>query len=182
MPTPKSSDRRLWMFRGLFALLAVSLLALILLHSSSSPTADADWLKLTEGRGRTAQGASIRMGFDRPAHPLSLETSLRARCANGSSWGLRWSPFDGTAARFRREGRGLRVVEISARTYADGTFGQNVLSMRATFGPGARQVRGWVRLTVAFSRANGWSTTCDSGRVPFAIGAPLAPARVARAS
>jgi hypothetical protein len=181
MPTGKSSNRTLWMFRGLFALVAVLLLALILLHSSPGPTADADWLKLTEGRGRTAQGASIAMRFDRPAHPLALETSLRARCANGSSWGLRWSPFDGTAARFRRERRGLRVVEISARTYGDGTFGQNVLSMRATLGPGARQVRGWVRLTVAFSRANGWSTTCDSGRVPFAIDAPLAPARATSA-
>jgi hypothetical protein len=74
MPTGKSSNRTLWMLRGLFALVAVSLLALILLHSSSSPTADAGWLKLTEGRGRTARGASIAMRFDRPGHPLALAT------------------------------------------------------------------------------------------------------------
>jgi len=180
MPTEKSSNRTLWMFRGLFALVAVALLALVL-HSGSSRTADADWLKLTEGRGRTAQGASIAMRFDRPGHPLALATYVRAPCANGSSWRTSWSPFDGPAVTFRRERRGVRVVETSARTHADGTFGQTVLSMHATLGPGATQVRGWVRMTVAFSRANGWSTPCDSGRVPFTIDAPRAPTRVAQA-
>jgi hypothetical protein len=165
----------LWMFRGLFALIAVALLALVL-HSSSSHTVDADWLELTEARGRTAQGEVIDMRFDRPGHPVGLETYVRVRCAQGSHWGARWSPFDGTAVPFRREGRGLRIVEISDRTFPDGTFGQSVLSMHAMLGPGAGQVRGWVRMTVAFSRANGWSTPCDSGRVPFAIHAPSAPA------
>jgi hypothetical protein len=179
MPTGKRSNRMLWIFRGVFALVAASLLALVL-HSGSSHTTDAHWLDLTEGRGRTAQGRVIAVRFDRPGHPVGLETYLRVRCANGSHWGARWSPFDGTAVRFRRERRGLRVVEISDHTHPDGTFAQSVWSMGATLGPGARQVRGWVRMTVAFSRANGWSTPCDSGRVPFAIDAPRAPTRVAR--
>jgi hypothetical protein len=179
MPTGKRSNRMLWIFRGVIALVAASLLALVL-HSASSHTTDAHWLDLTEGRGRTAQGRVIAVSFDRPGHPVGLETYLRVRCANGSHWGARWSPFDGTAVRFRREHRGLRVVEISDHTHPDGTFGQSVWSMRATLGPGARQVRGWVRMTVAFSRADGWSTPCDTGRVPFAIDAARAPTRSAR--
>jgi hypothetical protein len=168
------SSRGLWMFRGLLGLFAVALVVLVV-QRSATPHADADWLKLTAGHGRTAQGAAIEMRFDRPAHPLALKTSLRAPCANGSHWTGRWSAFDGRATVFRRDRGGLRVVKISDHTFRDSTFGQIVFSMRATLGPGARQARGWVRLTVAFSRANGWSTACDSGRVPFAIDAPLAP-------
>jgi hypothetical protein len=168
------------MFRGVIGIVAVGLLVLV--HQrSASPHADADWLKLTAGHGRTAQGAAIEMRFDRPAHPLALRTHIRARCANGSHWTGGWSAFDDTATVFRRDRGGLRVVKISDHTFRDGTFGQIVFSMRATLGPGARQARGWVQLTVAFSRADGWSTPCDSGRVPFAIGAPLAPTRATSA-
>ena len=53
--------------------------------------------------------------------------------------------------------------------------------MRATLGPGAKQVRGWVRMTADFSHADGAGTACDSGRVPFAIDAPLAPTRATSA-
>ena len=66
------------------------------------------------------------------------------------------------------------MVEISDRRYDDGAFGQVVFSMRATLGPGASQVRGWVRMTAGFSYDDGARTACDSGRVPFAIDAPLA--------
>jgi hypothetical protein len=169
------SSRGLWIFRGLLGLFAVGLMVLVVVQRSASPNADADWLKLTERRGSTAQGNVIAVRSDRLGHPVGLDTYVRARCANGTAWAARWSSFDGTAVPFRRDRRGLRVVQISDRTYDNGTFGQNVFSMRATLGPGAGQARGWVRLTVAFSRANGWSTACDSGRVPFAIGAPLAP-------
>ena len=171
------------MLRVLLGLLAVGLLALVVQRAASHP-ADADWLKLTEGRGRTAQGAAIEARFDRSAHPLAFDTRVRARCDNGSSWAARWSPFDGTAVSFHRSRRGLRVVEISDKSHDDGVFGQIVFSMRATLGPGATQVRGWVRLTAAFSHDDGASTACDSGRVPFAIDAPLAstPATSARPS
>jgi hypothetical protein len=162
------------MFRGLIGILVVGV-SVLLVQRSASPHAEADWLKLTSGHGRTAQGAGIELRFDRPAHPLALRTHIRTRCANGAHWTASWSAFDGGATVFHRDRRGLRVVKISDRTFVDGTFGQIVFSMRATLGPGARQARGWVRLTVAFSRANGWSTACDSGRVPFAIDAPLAP-------
>jgi hypothetical protein len=174
------SSRGLRIFRCLIVLFAVGLLALVVQRSSSHP-AKADWLNLTSGHGRTAQGLAIQMRFDRPAHPVALTTRVRARCANGSSWAVGWSAFDGTAAVFRRDARGLRLIRISDHTFSDGTFGQVVLSMHATLGPGARQVRGWVRLSVAFSRANGWSTPCDSGRVPFAIDAPLASTRATSA-
>ena len=106
---------------------------------------------------------------------------MRARCATGSSWTVGWSAFDGTAAVFHRDGRGLRLIRVSDHTFGDGTFGQVVLSMHATLGPGARQARGWVRMSATFSRANGSSTPCDSGRVPFAIDAPLAPTRATSA-
>ncbi len=174
------SSRGLWIFRGLLGLFAVGLLALVV-HRSASDPANADWLKLTAGHGRTSQGAAVQMRFDRSGHPLAFKTHIRALCANGSHWTAAWSAFDGTAGAFHRDRRGLRLVKISDRTFDDGTFGQIVFSMRATLGPGARQARGWVRLTVAFSRANGWSTPCDSGRVPFAIDAPLASTRATSA-
>jgi hypothetical protein len=139
------------MFRGLLGLVAVGLLVLVVQRAATSHSADADWLKLTEGHGRTAQGAAVEMRFD------------------------------GTAIRFHRSGRGLRVVEISDKRYDDGTFGQIVFSMRATLGPGAKQVRGWVRLTAGFSHDDGASTACDSGRVAFAIDAPLASTRATSA-
>ena len=174
------SSRGVWIFRCLIVLFAVGLVAVVVQRSSSHP-AKADWLNLTTGHGRTAQGLAIQMRFDRPTHPLTLTTRVRARCANGSSWTVGWSAFDGTAAVFRRDGRALRLIRISDHTYGDGTFGQVVLSMRATLGPGARQVRGWVRMTAGFSRDGSASTACDSGRVPFAIDAPLASTRATSA-
>ena len=167
-------SRGLWMFRGLLGIVAVGLLVLVVQRAATSHSADADWLKLTAERGRTAQGAAIQMRFDRSEHPLAFDVRVHARCAGGSAWDARWSAFDGTAVRFHRSGRGLRVVEISDRRYDDGAFGQIVFSMRATLGPGARQARGWVRMTAGFSYDAGTDTACDSGRVPFAIGAPLA--------
>jgi hypothetical protein len=173
MPTGESSNRVLWTIRALLALIAVVLLALVV-HQATGRTTSSDWLKLTAGNGRTAQGTQIAMRFDRPAHPLAFATQVHARCGDGSSRAAHWAPFDGTAVPFRRQGRGLRVVEISDRTHDDGAFGQIVFSMAATVGPGARQVRGWVRMTAAFSRADGTGTRCDSGRVPFAVGATSA--------
>ena len=167
------------MFRRLIVLFDVGLLALVVQRSTSHP-ANADWLSLTTGHGRTAQGLAIEMRFDRPAHPLALATHVRARCANGASWTVGWSAFDGTAAVFRRDGRGLRLIRISDHRLRDGIFAQGVLSMRATLGPGARQARGWVRLSGTFTRG-AWSTTCDSGRVAVAIDAPLAPTRATSA-
>ena len=114
------------------------------------------------------------MRFDRPGHPVAFQTQVHAPCANGSRWTARWSAFDGTAAAFRRAGRGLRVVKISDNTYRDGTFGQIVLSMHATLGPTAKQASGWIRVTADFSRQDGAGTHCDSGRVPFAVGATSA--------
>jgi hypothetical protein len=163
----------LWMFRGLLGVLAVGLLVLVVQRAATSHSVDGDWLMLTAEQGRTAQGTAIQMRFDRSEHPLAFDVRVHARCAGGSGWDARWSPFDGTAVRFHRSGRGLRVVEISDRRYDDGAFGQVVYSMRATLGPGARQVRGWVRMTAGFSYDAGAGTACDSGRVPFAIGAPL---------
>jgi hypothetical protein len=168
------------MFRGLLGLVAVGLLVLVV-QRAASHSADADWLKLTAGHGRTAQGAAIEMRFDRSEHPLAIDVRLQARCGTGSSWNARWSAFDGTAVPFHRGGGGLRVVEISDRRYADGAFGQIVFSMRATLGPGAEQVRGWVRMTAGFSHGDGASTACDSGRVPFAIDAPRASTRATSA-
>src|SRR5436190_4019970 len=121
-------SRGLWMFRGLLGLLAVGLLVLIA-QRAASHSADADWLKLTEAHGRTAQGAAIEMRFDRSAHPLAFDMRVRARCGSGSTWAARWSPFDGTAVPFHRSRRGLRVVEISDHSYDDGAFGQIVFSM-----------------------------------------------------
>ena len=167
------------MFRGLLGLVAVGLLVLVVQRASSHP-ADADWLELTAGHGRTAQGAAVEMRFDRPAHPLAFDMRVHARCPNGSNWTARWSAFDGAAVPFHRSRHGLRVVKISDETYDDGAFGQVVFSMRATLGPGANEVRGWVRLTAGFSR-DGASTACDSGRVPFAIDAPLASTRATSA-
>lgn len=173
-------SRGLWMFRGLLGLLAAGLLVLVVQRATSHP-ANADWLKLTEGHGRTAQGAAIEGRFDRAAHPLAFDMGVHARCSDGSSWAARWSPFDGTAVPFHRSRRALRVVEISGKSHGDGAFRQLVFSMRATLGPGATQVRGWVRLTASVSRDAGASTACDSGRVPFAIDAPLAPTRATSA-
>jgi hypothetical protein len=164
--------RGLWTFRALLGLLAIALLVVVV-QRAGGHSADADWLRLTAEQGRTAQGAGMQMRFDRSEHPLAFDVRLHARCAGGSSWNARWSPFDGTAVRFHRDGRGLRVVEISDRRYDDGSFGQVVFSMRATLGPGARQARGWVRMTAALSHEGVAGTTCDSGRVPFAIDAPL---------
>ncbi len=168
-----TGNRVLWRMRALLALIAVVLLALVV-HQATGHATSSDWLKLSTGNGRTAQGSAIAMRFDRPAHPVAFETQVRARCANGSTWTARWSAFDGTAAAFRRERRGLRVVKVSDRTYRDGTFGQVVLSMHTTLGPGPGQASGWVRATAAFSRQAGAGTRCDSGRVPFAVGATSA--------
>jgi hypothetical protein len=41
--------------------------------------------------------------------------------------------------------------------------------MRAKVAPGSGRVRGWLRMTATFYYAIG-PTTCDSGRVAFAVG------------
>lgn|SRR6478672_3523538 len=167
MPT---GNRVLWRMRALLALVAVVLLALVV-HQATGHAKSDDWLKLSAGNGRTSQGAGMVMRFDRPAHPVAFETQVHAPCATGARWTARWSAFDGIAAAFRRDGRALRVVKVSDNTYRDGTFGQIVLSMRATVGPGAKQASGWIRVTADFSRQGSPATRCDSGRVPFAVGA-----------
>jgi hypothetical protein len=45
--------------------------------------------------------------------------------------------------------------------------------VQATVAPGRKQARGWVRMVATFYYAIG-PTTCDSGRVPFAVGATSA--------
>jgi hypothetical protein len=56
---------------------------------------------------------------------------------------------------------------------ASGVFGQVVFSMQATVAPSRKAARGWVRMVATFYYAMG-PTTCDSGRVPFAVGATSA--------
>ena len=168
-----TGNRVLWRMRALLGLIAVVLLAVVV-HQATGHARSDDWLKLSAGNGRTSQGVAMIMRFDRPAHPVAFETHVRAPCANGSRWTARWSAFDGSAAAFRRDPGALRVVRISDNTYRDGTFGQIVLSMHATLGPAPRQASGWIRVTAAFSRHDGAGTRCDSGRVPFAVGATSA--------
>jgi hypothetical protein len=67
----------------------------------------------------------------------------------------------------------VRAGWVDDRTYDDGAFGQVVFSMHATVAPGRKEARGWVRMVATFYCAIG-PTTCDSGRVPFAVGATSA--------
>jgi hypothetical protein len=116
------------------------------------------------------------MRFDPPGRPVWFRTRIDARCTNpahpGASWAWRWGwwPTDGRDVRFDRDGRLLRVASVGEHTFDDGVFGQLTLAMRATVAPDGERVRGWVRLSATFFYAIG-PTTCDSGRVPFAVGA-----------
>jgi hypothetical protein len=67
----------------------------------------------------------------------------------------------------------VHVIWVDDRTFDDGVFGQVVFSMHATVAPGRTVARGWVRMVATFYYAIG-PTTCDSGRVPFAVGATSA--------
>jgi hypothetical protein len=112
--------------------------------------------------------------FGAPGRPVWFSTRLHARCTNPArpgvwDWHWGWWPTDARDIPFHRDGRALRVVQVDDRTFADGVFGQLVLSMRATVAPGGKAVRGWMRLSATFFYAIG-PTACDSGRVPFAVG------------
>lgn len=174
MPAGARINRALWAFRAIVALVALLLLAMIL-HPEAFQAKEPAAPQLATARGRTAQGVAMTMRFDRPGHPVSFATRVHPRCSNPSrpgqwTWDWGWWTTDGPATPFRRDGRMLGVTFVDDRAFDDGVFGQLVLSMRGRVGPGRGEVRGWVRLTALFFYANG-TTTCDSGRVPFAVGA-----------
>jgi hypothetical protein len=173
VPAGTRINRALWAFRATFALIALALLAVIVrpqAFQGKEPPTPA----LASARGRTAQGVAMSMRFDRPGHPVYFETRVHPRCSNPSrrdrwEWDWGWWPTDGISKPFQRDGRTFRVTQVEDRVFDGGVFGQLVLSMRATVGPGAHEVRGWVRLSATFFYRVG-TTTCDSGRVPFAVG------------
>jgi hypothetical protein len=172
VPAGARVNRALWAFRATFALLALVLLAVIVrpqtLHAEAAPTPP-----LVTGHGRTAQGVPIAMRFDPPGRPAWFRTRIHARCTNPArrgawAWNWGWWPTDGQGVRFRRDGRALRVASVHSQVFDDGVFGQLTLAMRASVAPDGERVRGWVRLSATFFYAIG-PTTCDSGRVPFAV-------------
>lgn len=176
MPAGARLNRALCAFRAIFALLALVLLAVIVRPQAFQGTAAPSPPVIATGHGRTTQGAAVAMRFEPPGRPVWFRTRIDARCTNparpGAGWPWRWGwwPTDGRDVRFRRDGRLLRVASVGERTFDDGVFGQLTLAMRATVAPDGERVRGWVRLSATFFYAIG-PTTCDSGRVPFAVGA-----------
>jgi hypothetical protein len=127
---------------------------------------------LTTVRGFTAQHVPIAMRFDPPGHPVAFSTRIHGRCSHAGlrdwDWDWGWWTVESDLVRFHRNGNALRVVQIDDRTFEDGSFGQVVLSMRATAARGRRDVRGWVRMFATFYYPDG-PTTCQSQRVPFAV-------------
>jgi hypothetical protein len=177
VPAGTRINRALWTFRAIIALVALFLLAMILrpeAFQAQEPSAP----QLTTARGPTAQGVALTMRFDRPGHPIAFSTRLRARCTNPSrtgswDWSWGWWPADGTPAPFHRDGRALRVTQVADRWFDDGVFGQIVFTMNARAAPGVSAAGGWLRMSATFFYPVG-TTTCDSGRVPFAVGATSA--------
>jgi hypothetical protein len=173
VPAGARINRALWAFRATFALIALVLLAVIV-RPAAFRAAPAATPPPATAHGRTAQGVAMAMSFDGRDRPVSFSTRLHARCVNPSRegswpWDWGWWPVAGGRVRFDRDGRALRVVQVDTHTFDDGVFGQVVLSMRATVAPPGKAVRGWVRMSATFFYAVG-TTTCESGRVPFAVG------------
>jgi hypothetical protein len=176
MPAGVRFNRALWVFRATFALVALGLLAMIV-RPDAFRAEPASPPVPTVVRGHTAQGVPISMSFDRPGHPIAFDTRIRGRCFNGGRrgrvWDWGWRGVDGRSEPFRRAGSTLRVAFVDDRRFDDPVFGQVVLAMHATVAPGRKQARGWVRMVATFYYAVG-PTTCDSGRVAFAVGATSA--------
>jgi hypothetical protein len=171
MPAGERINRALWTFRAIVALIALGLLAMIL-HPQTFRAEPSRPPILTTARGFTAQRVPIAMRFDRPGHPVAFSTRIHGRCSHAGlrdwDWDWGWWPVDSDLVRFHRNGDALRVVQIDDRTFEDGSFGQVVLSMRASAAPGRTDVRGWVRVFATFYYPDG-PMTCRSQRVPFAV-------------
>ena len=170
MPAGVRFNRALWAFRATFALIALGLLAMIVRQQAFQT--DPASSRLQTARGFTAQRVPIAMRFDRLGHPMAFNTRIHGRCSHAGlsdwDWDWGWWLVNTDLVRFHRNGNALRVVQIDDRTFEDGSFGQVVLSMRATAAPGRRDVRGWVRTFATFYYPDG-PTTCQSQRVPFAV-------------
>jgi hypothetical protein len=174
MPAGVRFNRALWAFRATFALIALGLLAMIVRQQAFQT--DPGSSRLQTARGVTAQRVPIGVRFDRPGHPVAFDTRIHGRCSHAglSDWDWGWWPVESDLVRFHRNGNALHVVQIDDRTFEDGSFGQVVLSMRATVAPGRTDVRGWVRMFATFYYPDG-PTTCQSQRVPFAVPSGRAP-------
>jgi hypothetical protein len=173
VPAGTRINRALWTFRAIIALVALVLLAMIL-HPEAFQAREPSAPALVTARGHTAQGVAMTMRFDRPGHPIGFSTRLRARCTNPSrtgswDWSWGWWPADGNPAPFHRDGRALRVTQVVDRWFDDGVFGQIVFTMSAAASPHSAAA-GWLRMSASFFYPVG-TTTCDSGRVPFSVGA-----------
>jgi hypothetical protein len=176
VPAGTRINRALWTFRAIIALVALVLLAMIL-YPEAFQAQEVSAPQLATARGHTAQGVAMTMRLDRPGHPVAFSTRLRARCTNpsrtgGWDWNWGWWPADGNPAPFHRDGRSLRVTQVVDHWFDDGVFGQIVFTMSAGAAPGDRAA-GWLRMSATFFYPVG-TTTCDSGRVPFAVGATSA--------
>ena len=61
--------------------------------------------------GVTSQGRTFEARVDDRGNPVAFDTSLTALCPTGRQIAMPWSPVDGDAVHFRRDGDELRVAE-----------------------------------------------------------------------
>jgi hypothetical protein len=62
-------------------------------------------------KGVTSQGRTFEAKIDDHGNPVSFDTALTALCPSGRQIPMPWSPVDGDAVHFRRDGDKLRVAE-----------------------------------------------------------------------
>jgi len=61
--------------------------------------------------GATSQGQKFQVQIDDDGRPVAFATSLTAICPDGHMVPMPWSPADGEAVHFKRDGDRLRVAE-----------------------------------------------------------------------
>jgi hypothetical protein len=61
--------------------------------------------------GVTSQGRTFELRVDADGDAVAFDTALAALCPSGRTISMPWSPVDGEAVHFRRDGDRLRVAE-----------------------------------------------------------------------
>lgn len=110
--------------------------------------------------GSTTQGRAFELRLDEDGRPVSLNTTLTARCPDGRAISMPWEPVDGDGVVFRRDGDRLRVKESG-----DGWK----LSLDATLA-GSGALQGVAQLALHLTPAGRAPVDCSSSRVRVRAG------------
>jgi len=125
--------------------------------------------ELRSESGVTGQRQALEMELDGDGKPQRFATVLYLQCSGGTEWRMTWTAGDGESGDFDWDGDRLEVVERREEDYGS-KGGSSAGPARMVARTTTRGLEGHVRMVWRLQRPDR-REVCDTGYVPFAVGA-----------